>query len=203
MSYEKRIEVVTLKACELKDTFGNPRKITKQKLEELKQSFEQNGDFGIFIINEENQILGGNQRHAVLMKMNPETPVLCKRLIGYSVAEQRRVNIMDNTHQGEWDLSGLADWTKDLGIDLGVDLSKVSPDEMPIGEMELIHYEKYDYVLIACRYETDYNNLIRKLGIEGKKVKIAKTRKIKARAVWYEDIKEQIIDKSEVKKDGE
>lgn len=63
--------------------------------------------------------------------------------------------------------------------------------------MELIHYEKYDYVMIVCRTELDYLDLTRKLGIDGKKIKIAKKRKINARAIWYEDMKCQIIDKEE------
>ncbi len=63
--------------------------------------------------------------------------------------------------------------------------------------MELIHYEKYDYVLIACRNELDYNDLVRKLGIENRKVKIAKTRKIKGRAIWYDQMKAQIVEKGD------
>ena len=63
--------------------------------------------------------------------------------------------------------------------------------------MELIHYEKYNFVLICCRSELDYNDLIRKLGLEDKKIKIAKTRKIAARAVWYENIANQISEKKE------
>ena len=72
-------------------------------------------------------------------------------------------------------------------------------EERKIDDMELIRYEKYNYVLIACRYETDYNDLCRKLGIEGRKVKVSKSRKIKARAIWYEDMKSQIVDKYDVK----
>ena len=68
--------------------------------------------------------------------------------------------------------------------------------------MELIHYEKYDYVLIAGRNELDYQNLIRTLGIEGKKVVVCKTksgeRKIKARAIWYDQMKCKIQDGDDV-----
>lgn len=194
---KKRIEVVTRKACELKTTFGNPRKITKQKMEQLKQSILDHGDFGSFIINENDELIGGTQRHAAIMSIDPETPLLCKRLIGYSVSELRGINILDNTHAGEWDVDGLADWMKDLSFDMGLDLSKVTPDDRPIQEMELIHYEKYNYVMIVCRYETDYNDLVRKLGIEGKKVKIHKNRRIAARAIWYDQIKGQITEKEE------
>lgn len=187
----KRIEMVELKVSELKTDFGNPRKITKKKKDELRESLEVFGDFGIFLIDEHDNIIAGNQRASVLKEIDPDTVVQCKRLIGYSESELRAINIKDNTHAGDWDLELLADWTADLNIDLGLDLSK-DPEERKIKDMELIHYEKYDYVIIACRYETDYNDLCRRLGIEGKKVAITKKRKIHARAIWYEDIKAQI-----------
>lgn len=192
---EKRIEVVELKVSELKNDFGNPRKINKKKLEELEQSLDTYGDFGLILVDENNNIIAGNQRVSVLKNKDASTKVLCKRLIGYTEAELRAINIKDNTHNGEWDLDLLADWTADLNLDLGIELDNDNPEEKKISDMELIHYEKYDYVMIVCRYETDYNDLVRKLGIEGKKVKICKTRKIKARAIWYEDMKAQIVEK--------
>lgn len=192
---EKKIEVVELKVSELKNNFGNPRKINKKKLEELEQSLDTYGDFGLILVDEENNIIAGNQRVSVLKSKDEDTKVLCKKLIGYTEAELRAINIKDNTHNGEWDLDLLADWTADLNLDLGIDLDNSNPTEKNIPDMELIHYEKYNYVMIVCRYETDYNDLVRKLGIEGKKVKICKTRKIKARAIWYEDMKAQIVDK--------
>lgn len=200
---EKRIEVCEMKVSELKTDFGNPRKITKKKKEELAKSLEALGDFGLVKIDENNNIIGGNQRVAILKELDPDRTVLCKRLIGYTESELRAVNIKDNTHSGEWDEEGLAEWTADLNLDLGIDIGKKNPDERKSKDMELIHYEKYDYVIIACRYETDYNDLIRKLGLEDKKVAITKTRKIKARAVWYENVASQIIEKEGAEnKDG-
>lgn len=198
---EKKIEVVELKVSELKTDFGNPRKINKKKLEELELSLDTYGDFGLILVDEENNIIAGNQRVAVLKNKDEDTMVLCKRLIGYSEAELRAINIKDNTHSGEWDLDILADWTADLNLDLGIELDNSNPEEKKIKDMELIHYEKYDYVVIACRNELDYNELTRKLGIEGKKVAVCKTRKIKARAVWYDEMKAQLIDGDKNEKD--
>lgn len=199
---EKRIEVVTKKVRELGTGFGNPRKIAPKKLEELKKSLQMLGDFGIFIIDENDDLIAGNQRASVLMEIDPDTEVTCKKLIGYSIAEKRTINIKDNTHSGDWDVDLLADWTSDIIVDLGLDdIKMLDPDEREIKDMELIRYEKYDYVVIACRYETDYNELCRNLGIEGKKVKICKSRKIKARAIWYEDMKAQIVPKEDVEDD--
>ena len=195
---EKRIELCKMKAGDIKTGFGNPRKISKKKMDELELSMETYGDFGIYLIDERDNVIAGNQRlKAVLKKFGPDTELDCKRLIGYTKAELRAINIKDNTHSGDWDLDMLADWTADLTTDLGLDPKKQEAEERSIPDMELIHYEKYDYVLIACRNELDYNDLIRKLGIEGRKVKIAKTRKIKARAIWYDQIKAQLVEKED------
>lgn len=198
MSTEKRIEVVTMKAKDIKTGFGNPRKIGKKKYEELEASLDAYGDFGIFLIDEQDNVIAGNQRLSIIMKRDPETELLCKRLIGYTEAELRAINIKDNTHSGEWDLNLLADWTADLNLDLGIELNNTALDERKQKDMELIRYEKYDYILLVCRNELDYNELIRKFGIDGAKVKIPGTkRSIKGRAIWYDQIKAQIVEAKE------
>ena len=114
--------------------------------------------------------------------------LLCKRLIGYTEAEKRCINIKDNTHAGEWDLDLLADWQADLTFDLGL---KNESDvlERSQKEMELVGFEKYNYVVIACKNELDFNDLQRRLGIEGKVARISDKKKVKARAVWYDGTK--------------
>lgn len=192
---EKKILVEKMRVGDLKHNFGNPRKISKKKVEELERSLDMLGDFGIFLIDEHNNVIAGNQRSLILERRDPDIEVDVKRLIGYTEAELRAINIQDNVHAGEWDLELLADWTADLTLDLGVDLNNDSPDERKIEDMELIRYEKYNYVMIVCKSEIDYNDLIRKLGIEGRKVAVTKKRKIKARAIWYDQMKAQITEK--------
>lgn len=92
----------------------------------------------------------------------------------------------------------LADWTADFNLNLGFELPQTDPNtDIKIKDMELIRYEKYDYVMIVCRNEIDYLNLTRALGIDGKKVLVAKgkngERKIKARAIWYDEMKAKIV----------
>lgn len=200
---EKRIEVGKMRVGDMKHNFGNPRKISKKKVEELERSLEIYGDFGMFLVDEHDNVIAGNQRSLILARKDPDIQVDVKRLIGYTEAELRSINIMDNTHAGEWDLDLLADWTADLNLDLGVDLDNTNPEERTIKEMELIRYEKYNYVMIVCRSELDYNDLVRKLGIEGKKVAITKKRKINARAIWYEQMKAQIVEKPEEEETAE
>lgn len=195
-SEQKSIEVVQMKVNDILTGFGNPRKISKKKMDELERSLEDLGDFGIFLIDESNNVIAGNQRLAILKRKDPETVVTCKRLIGYTEAELRAINIKDNTHSGEWDLELLADWTADLNMDLGIEEKKTKdPDEKDIKDMEPIRFEKYNYVVIACNNEIDYNELTRNLGLEGATMRVAKKRSIKARAVWYHEIKAQIVPK--------
>ena len=197
---EKRIEIVERRVGDLKLDFGNPRKIKKQKREDLEDSLEKYGDFDIIVINEKNQVIGGNQRVTILQRKDPDQIVVCKMLIGYTVAELKYVNIKLNSHAGEWDLEELGDWTADLMDSFKLDLETPEKplEERSIKDMEPIHYEQYDYVLIACRNELDYNDLVRKLGIEGGTVKVAKTRRIKARAIWYDKMKAQILSAEEL-----
>ncbi|HCJ37872.1 MAG TPA: hypothetical protein DHV37_06045 [Erysipelotrichaceae bacterium] len=211
MGKEKRIEVVTMRVGDIKTEFGNPRKITNKKKEELLESLETFGDFGLIVIDENDNVIAGNQRVSVLKEKDENIEVTCKRLVGYTKRELKAINIKDNTHAGEWDLDALADWTADLSLDVDFD-EKKKEDDRKIPEMELIHYEKYNYVMIVCNNELDYNNLVRALGIEGAKVKISK-RKIKARAVWYHKMKakvvpydelpEYMLDDSDIKEKGE
>ena len=192
---EKKIETVEMSVSELKSGFGNPRKITDKKKEELRASLETFGDFGLILIDEHNNLIAGNQRVSILKEMNPDTIVLCKRLIGYTEAELRAINIKDNTHAGEWDIEMLADWTADISVDLGLkeDLFTEDAKERRIDEMELVPYEKYDYVIIACKSELDYDMLTSRLGIKDKKVQVLKKKKINARAVWYHNVEDLLF----------
>lgn len=197
---EKRIEVIEMRAGDIKTGFGNPRKITQKKKQELERSLEMLGDFGVFVIDQDNNIIAGNQRLEIIKGKDPDTMLCCKKLFGYTEGELKAINIKDNTHAGEWDIDLLADWTSDLVVDLDIkEEIKEGVEERSIPELELIHYEKYDYVMIACRSQLDYNDLVRKLGIENRKVVIAKSRKIKARAIWYEAVKANILSDEELK----
>lgn len=186
-----------MRVGDLKYNFGNPRKLSKPKKEELARSLEMFGDFGIFLIDEHDNVIAGNQRSKILAEKDPDIVVDCKRLKGYSVAELKAINIKDNTHAGEWDLNVLADWTADLNIDLGLDLQEKEPTDRKIDLLEPIRYEKYDYIMIVCRSELDYEQLVKRFGLEDKKVLIAKKkqgeRTIKARAIWYEDVPEGMV----------
>jgi hypothetical protein len=197
---DRRIDVIWLRPSEIGTGFGNPRKpADKKNADDLRQSLETFGDFGCLVVDENKDIICGNERLKEFIKVRDDNPKLCKQLFGYSKAEKRVINIKGNLHAGTWDTDLLADWTADLNISIGINETVSNEiNKRSISEMELIHYEKYDYVLIACRSELDYNQLIRALGIEDKEVVIArkkdgKHRTIKARAIWYDKMKAKIV----------
>lgn len=203
---KKRIEVVELKVSELNNQFGNPRRIDKKGIDSLKNSLDRLGDFGVIVIDENNSIIAGNQRVSVLKKQDPDTKVLCKRLVGYTTAEKRAVNIKDNRHEGLDDLGLLAEWVGDLNLALGIDPKKEKKEKegATIELLEPIRYEKYDYVLICCRSELDFNQLQDKLGLDKKKDLIVsrkgRRKTINCRAVWYDELPVEFVKKDEYSK---
>ena len=156
----KKIETLHLKPSELKHDFGNPRKCSKEKIEELKKSLEQFGDHDIIKINEKNEIISGHQRIKAMIDLNIDTPILCKKLIGYTKKELKKINIDSNEHVGEWDYDLLSDWKddikdldfmfkKDKGIREGWYNKKEHYNLESEGEIE---YKKILYRLEACNY---------------------------------------------------
>jgi len=156
---EKTIEVVEMRVGDIQRNFGNPRKISKKKRAELAISMETLGNFGIFVIDEEDNIIAGNQRLEILAERDQDTMVLCKRLIGYTVAEKRAINVRDNTHAGEWDLDMLSDWMADISLDLGVDLDNDDIQEMMPPDMELKAFEHWDYIVFVFSNQSDWLNV--------------------------------------------
>ena len=199
----KKIESCQMKAGDLKTEFGNPRKIAKNKLAELEESLSTYGDFGIFLIDEENNVIAGNQRlKAVLNLYGPDFEIDCKRLIGYSRQELREINVKDNTHAGTWDLDMLADWSTGAPSFGGMVDAKTKPVEnRRLMEMELLPFEKYDYVMFVCKSSLDYDELIEKLGIRGRVCKVTNKRTIKARAIWYHEFRNKLWGKKEEKQE--
>lgn len=189
---EKRIESIKLPISELRFDFGNPRKITRKKKAELKESLERFGNWAVYVIDDKKRVISGNQRGAIELEEDPTRIVDCKMLYGYTEAELKAINIKANTHAGEWDLNKLAEWTADLNLDLGFEIPVKDPnEEVRIKDMELIRYEKYNYVMLVCKNEYDFMKLLRDMDLEDKKVIVCPTkngyRRINARAVWFDD----------------
>lgn len=183
---EKKIIMEKVKLSELKTGFGNPRKIKKQNLSELKESINNFGDFGVFVIDEKNNLISGTQRARAMIEQGLDAEVDCKRLIGYTDVEKRIINVKCNQYSGEWDAEKLANWLSEINIKINVNDGKA--DSAEVDGMPLNAFEKYNFIMIVCRNELDYLNLQRQFKIENKKQSLNGKKMVTARAVWYDEI---------------
>ena len=72
----------------------NPRTISAKKKQELQESLDMLGDFGIIVIDENNDIISGHQRVEALKVLRGEDEIVhCKRLIGYSEPEKKAISL--------------------------------------------------------------------------------------------------------------
>lgn len=111
---------------EIKPDPKNPRKISKDEYEKLLKSIKEDPKLlnaKPIIIDENNVILGGHQRYKACLELGIEdVPVI--RMENLSERERKKLLIIDNTHNGEfdmdmlanenWDLHDLADWGVNL-----------------------------------------------------------------------------------------
>jgi hypothetical protein len=172
----KKIEIIHLRPSELKHNFGNPRKITKQKIEELKKSLEQYGDHDVIKIDEDNNIISGNQRVKAMIDLNIDTPILCKKLIGYSEKELKKINIESNRHAGEWDYDKLDEWEKGFQ-DYNYDIPSI---------------EGGNYLTTTQKSKYLQDNMMIKIG--GFEIFIKKDKQPKDFDVFYKEFKEEYRD---------
>ena len=104
----------------------NPRKISKDEYEKLLKSIKDDPKLlnaKPIIIDENNVILGGHQRYKACLELAIEdVPVIV--MANLSERERKKLLIIDNTHNGEfdfdmlandnWDLHDLAEWGVNL-----------------------------------------------------------------------------------------
>ena len=96
------IQLINLKSLE-----KNPRKITSKNKRVLKESLEEDIKFLEFkplLVDEDNNILAGNQRYNILLEMGyteiPDEWVKC--CIGLTDAEKKRLIVKDNVSMGQF-----------------------------------------------------------------------------------------------------
>lgn len=111
---------------EIKPDPKNPRKISKDEYEKLLKSIKDDPKLlnaKPIIIDENNVILGGHQRYKACLEIGIEdVPVIV--MANLSERERKKLLIIDNTHNGEfdfdmlandnWDLHDLAEWGVNL-----------------------------------------------------------------------------------------
>ena len=121
---------------QLKPNPNNPRKISKLEFDKLVTSIEQDPALlkaKPIIVDENNVILGGHQRYRACIQLGiQDVPVIV--ISDLTEKQKKKLLIIDNTHNGEWDmdilsndwdLSDLNDWSVNLNfLDLNTDEPK-------------------------------------------------------------------------------
>ena len=111
---------------EIKPDPKNPRKISKDEYEKLLKSIKDDPKLlnaKPIIIDENKVILGGHQRYKACLELGIEdVPVIV--MANLSERERKKLLIIDNTHNGEfdfdmlandnWDIHDLAEWGVNL-----------------------------------------------------------------------------------------
>lgn len=129
------MEIVYRKLSEMKKLDGNPRKITPEQLETLKQSIEKNKDYfearPLILSNRTGElvVIAGNQRYEACKQLGiEECPTVL--LEGLTEEREKEIIIRDNVNNGEWDEELLQEWDSELLNDWGVSLGEnVNPDD--------------------------------------------------------------------------
>jgi len=92
----------------------NPRKISKQALDRLKDKITQNGFHSVIVIDTDNTILSGNQRKTALTELGISTVNVLVPSRKLTDEERRRIGIESNINDGEWDFEKLKSFDFEL-----------------------------------------------------------------------------------------
>lgn len=115
----------------IKENPNNPRKISKIEFEKLVKSIQEDPNLLLakpIIIDENNVILGGNQRYKACMQLNIlDVPVI--QMSNLDERQKKKLLVIDNTHNGEWDMDIFANDNWELAelSEWGVDLNFLNP----------------------------------------------------------------------------
>lgn len=116
---------------EIKPNPNNPRKIDANDFEKLVKSIQEDQNLlqaKPIIIDENNVILGGNQRYRACLQLGiQDVPVI--KMAHLSEKQKQKLLVIDNTHYGMWDMDMLAneDWAVQDLSDWGVNVDFLIP----------------------------------------------------------------------------
>lgn len=141
------MEVIYRKLSEMKKLDGNPRKITQEQLDALKQSIEKNKDYfearPLILSNRTGElvVIAGNQRYEACKQLGiEECPTVL--LEGLTEEREKEIIIRDNVSNGEWDEELLQDWDAEDLADWGVD---VKCEAFDLINMDDLNLDKTDF----------------------------------------------------------
>lgn len=133
-------EIIYREVEELVLLEDNPRKISDEQMERLKESIDKNPDYfecrPVILSDRTGElvVIAGNQRvkAATAIGLKAVPTIL---LSGLTEEREKEIIIRDNVNNGEWDEELLAEWDAALLDDWGVDISALSEkDFLQVGE---------------------------------------------------------------------
>ncbi len=129
----------------------NPRSITEEALEKLKERIVKRGFHDVIKIDVDGTILSGNQRRAALIDLGIEevTVLLPDRKL--TKEEKEKVALESNINDGEWSFEELKNFNLDMLLDIGFDkdeLSDIWDDKIGITEDDFDEEEEVKKIKI-------------------------------------------------------
>jgi DNA modification methylase len=92
----------------------NPRKISRESLERLKDKIKQNGFHDVLVIDTDNTILSGNQRRVALTQLNVKEVNVLVPNRNLTEKERQTIGIESNVSDGEWSFEKLKSFNLDI-----------------------------------------------------------------------------------------
>ena len=152
----------------------NPRELTNDQYQNLKDSLLRSGMIDPIIVNNnkdrKNKIIGGHQRFRIWRDMGQKD--IDAVLVDLELEKERELNIRLNKNVGQWDYDALANYFElDELMDFGF-----QPFELDQIEMKMDDVEEVDEVntgvnfLIQCENADQMHEIQQILGTEGQKM---------------------------------
>lgn len=122
------MDIIYRKLTDLKKLSSNPRRITEEQLNTLKESIERNPDYfqarPIILSDRTGEliIIAGNQRYEACCRLGIEE-VPTALISGLTEEREREIIIRDNVNNGQWDMELLENWDNDLLEEWGVEVN--------------------------------------------------------------------------------
>ena len=110
----------------LKVWIKNPRKITKEALEKLKQRIISRGFHDVIKVDTDYTILSGNQRKKALIELGITEVIALIPDRPLTEEERNKVALESNTNDGDWDFDLLKDFNLDDLLDIGFDADELN-----------------------------------------------------------------------------
>lgn len=114
------------KVRDLKIWSANPRKISKEAFEKLKERIIQRGFHDVIKIDLDGTILSGNQRKKALLELGVKEVTTLVPSRKLSKEERNSIGLESNVNDGTWDLEGLKSFNLDLLKDIGFSAEDLS-----------------------------------------------------------------------------